>query len=207
MSLLGSTALILIDSLKNEANTPHISNADAARAIISNVQFARASDALQSTSNRITKAEAASNYYLTLTQDQVLGAEFSRTIALLKQRQDELMRRQEELSTTLVNTWDQTRTIHVKTLQQIEDAIANNYDVKSLRESSTIHQQYERARDLKDPLLTKIAKWKVEWDVLQNKIETIYADVLSRLPDRDKSDTKRFPPPAYISETKPGFGS
>lgn len=207
MASLSSTARMLIDFQKQEANTPHISNADAARAIITNVQLARATDALQSYSDRITKAESASSYYLTLTQDQVLGGQFARAIALLKQRQEELTRKQEELSATLVDTWNQTRAIQVKTLQQIEDATVKNFDVKSVRESSSIHQQYERVRDLKDPLLTKIANWKKSYDALQNEIETIYADILSRLPDRDKSDTKRFPPPAYVSETKIKFGS
>lgn len=207
MSSLSSTALMLIDFQKRDANAPHISNKDAARAIISNVQFARATDALRTTGDRATKAETASNYYLTLTQDQVLGSQFGRAIALLKQRQENLIRQQAELSSTLVDTWNQIRAIHVQTLQQIEEAVTNNYDVKSLRESSAIHQQYLKIKDLEDPLLTKIANWKKSYDTLQNEIETIYADILSRLPDRDKSDTKRFPPPTYISETKPGFGS
>jgi hypothetical protein len=196
---MSSTTRMLLDFEKQVV--PHVSNADAARAAISRIQFAKAIDTLQTSSDNINKAEVANTHYLTLTQDQVLGGQFARTIANLKQKHEQLVKEQDKLTKELVNTWNQVETIHVQTLKQLEEAFLKNLAVHKLRESSTIHKQYQDIKNLKDPLLTKIDNWKKSYDELQNEIATVYADILSRLPDREKTDTRKFPPPVYVDVT------
>lgn len=204
MPELSSTARTLIALKKLEAATPHVSVADAARACISDIQLARAFFDLTNTNDNLPKAKDASAHYAARAQDTMLAAQFDRTLATLEQSLRNVDIKQEEILERLKKTWDEIRAINIKILKQFDEAIVKNFDVKSLRESSSIHKQYQDIKNLKDPDLSAARAVYLERVKISNEIERVYADIIPRLPDSDKADTKKFPPPAYTTVRQPG---
>lgn len=204
MPELSSTARTLIALKKLEAATPNVSVADAARACISDILLARAFFDLTNNPDNLTTAKDASAHYAARAQDTMLAAQFDRTLTTLEHTLRDIYLKQDELLEKLKKTWEEVRAINIKILKQFDDAIVKNFDVKSLRESSQIHKQYQDIKNLQDPTLSASRTLHVKKVETYNDIMKVYADIVPRLPDSDKADTKKFPPPVYTSIRQPG---
>jgi chromosome segregation ATPase len=201
MAVLSSTARTLIALKKLEAGTSHAPTAEIARACISDIHLARLFFDLNDTTDNLPKAKDASAHYASSAQDPTLAAQFDRILNGLENTLSRVNMKQDELLKQLEKTQKEVREIHLKILKQLDEATVKNFDVESLRTSSTIHKQYQDIKNLLDPLRTAGKNWVQEKIKVEEQIEGVFGDIIDRLPAKD---SKKFPQRTYATHRQPG---